>query len=143
MTAKPITDDALAELVDLLLEMGKIDACPTEKRITQITFRLARAVPALISRIHAEQEAREKAEAERDDLVRIGTEARLYLEQAEAALSASQKRARELETTLREIAVFGDEQANEHLRITGSFGGFDEPGSVEIARTTLSETQEN
>ena len=35
------------------------------------------------------------------------------------------------------IAALYDESANAHLLATGSYGGFDEPGSVQIARDTL------
>lgn len=35
------------------------------------------------------------------------------------------------------IAALSDEGANEHLKTTGSYGAFDEPGSVEIARRAL------
>ena len=38
---------------------------------------------------------------------------------------------------LQRIACFDDEGAEAWLRKHGSYGGFDEPGSVEIARTTL------
>ena len=35
------------------------------------------------------------------------------------------------------IAAFDDEHASERLRKTGSYGGFDEPGSVRVAREAL------
>lgn len=38
---------------------------------------------------------------------------------------------------LHDIAAFDDTSANERLEKTGSFGAFDEPGSVEIAREAL------
>lgn len=37
-----------------------------------------------------------------------------------------------------EIAAFDDEQASERLAAWGSYGSFDEPGSVQIARECLS-----
>lgn len=42
-----------------------------------------------------------------------------------------------LETALRQIASFDDAGANERLAATGSYGRFDEPGSVQIARAAL------
>lgn len=38
---------------------------------------------------------------------------------------------------LERIACYDDERAESRLRITGSYGSFDEPGSVEIAREAL------
>lgn len=51
---------------------------------------------------------------------------------------SSSKRIEELEKALGEIACFDDKPANAHLATYGTFGGFDEPGSVEIARAALS-----
>ena len=36
--------------------------------------------------------------------------------------------------TLHKIAAFSDISASEHLISTGSYGAFDEPGSVQLAR---------
>lgn len=38
---------------------------------------------------------------------------------------------------LKKIAAFDDEQGNAYLKAHGSYGGFDEPGSVQIARNAL------
>jgi hypothetical protein len=43
---------------------------------------------------------------------------------------------------LEEIACFRDEGANERLAKTGSYGSFDEPGSVKIAREFLAVTDD-
>jgi hypothetical protein len=40
---------------------------------------------------------------------------------------------------LRQIAALDDKLANDRLAATGSYSGFDEPGSVKIAREILSE----
>lgn len=45
------------------------------------------------------------------------------------------------EAALREIGAYTDTHAQNHLYRTGSYGSFDEPGSVEIARIALGETQ--
>ena len=44
-----------------------------------------------------------------------------------------------LTEALAKIAAFYDEAASRHLTHTGSYGAFDEPSSVEIARRALSE----
>lgn len=41
------------------------------------------------------------------------------------------------EAALREIAAYSDKLANETLKATGSYSGFDEPASVKIARAAL------
>lgn len=41
------------------------------------------------------------------------------------------------EDVLKRIACLDDELANRYLEATGSFGAFDEPGSVEMARRAL------
>lgn len=46
-------------------------------------------------------------------------------------------RLQELVAALTEIAAFGDEGAEAHLKATGSYGRFDEPGAVKIARNIL------
>ena len=51
-----------------------------------------------------------------------------------AALTADNAKSQE---ALTEIACFGDTHANDKLKNTGSYGGFDEPISVQIARATL------
>jgi hypothetical protein len=38
---------------------------------------------------------------------------------------------------LKKIAAYDDAAASAYLRATGSYASFDEPGSVEIARTAL------
>lgn len=38
------------------------------------------------------------------------------------------------EAALRKIAAYDDAAANAYLRATGSYGAFDEPGAVELAR---------
>lgn len=38
---------------------------------------------------------------------------------------------------LEQIAAFDDRAANERLKYVGSWGGFDEPGSVQVARQAL------
>lgn len=43
---------------------------------------------------------------------------------------------------LLKIATYGDIQANNHLKSTGSYGLFDEPNSVQIARDTLKRAQQ-
>ena len=43
---------------------------------------------------------------------------------------------------LEQIASYDDVSACAHLRMTGSYGGFDEPGSVKIAREALESTNE-
>jgi hypothetical protein len=53
---------------------------------------------------------------------------------ANAHLIAS---APDLLTALIQIASFDDEGANKRLAITGSYGSFDEPGSVQIARAAI------
>jgi hypothetical protein len=40
---------------------------------------------------------------------------------------------------LNQIACLDDELANMHLKMTGSYACFDEPGSVRIAREILAE----
>ena len=42
-----------------------------------------------------------------------------------------------LRLALTRIATYGDEGANARLKSTGSYGAFDEPGSVQIAREVL------
>jgi len=42
---------------------------------------------------------------------------------------------------LRLIACYGDESASKHLEVTGSYGAFDEPGSVQYARELLDKEQ--
>ncbi len=61
------------------------------------------------------------------------------LTQVEAMLDDMKKYAGELETALRRIACLDDKQGNEHLENTGSYGAFDEPYAVEIARKALGE----
>lgn len=41
------------------------------------------------------------------------------------------------EAALRTIAALDDHSANEYLARRGSYGAFDEPGSVQTARSTL------
>ena len=43
----------------------------------------------------------------------------------------------QLRAALTEIACFNDKSANARLKETGSWGAFDEPGSVQIARAAL------
>ncbi len=43
----------------------------------------------------------------------------------------------EFRVALEQIAALNDESANGVLELTGSYRGFDEPGSVEIARVAL------
>lgn len=59
---------------------------------------------------------------------------------AESSLAEAQLRIAGLEAALHEIAAFHDVGASKYLADLGSYGGFDEPGSVEIARRALSET---
>lgn len=40
---------------------------------------------------------------------------------------------------LTRIAALDDDGANQHLETTGSYGRFDEPGSVQVAREALQE----
>jgi hypothetical protein len=42
-----------------------------------------------------------------------------------------------LKAALKSIAAFDDDYANRRLRDTGSYGYFDEPGSVQVAREAL------
>ena len=42
-----------------------------------------------------------------------------------------------MKEALVQIAAFDDTSASERLAATGSYGSFDEPGSVEIARECL------
>lgn len=42
-----------------------------------------------------------------------------------------------LRKALEQIAARGDTAADEHLKATGSYARFDEPGAVQIARETL------
>jgi hypothetical protein len=56
---------------------------------------------------------------------------------AEVALATSEAAREKLEAALREIAAYDDTGANERLAKTGSYGSFDEPGSVQIARAAL------
>lgn len=44
-----------------------------------------------------------------------------------------------LREALTKIACYGDTGANNRLEATGSYGMFDEPGSVELARTALNQ----
>lgn len=62
---------------------------------------------------------------------------------AEAAdrITALQAQHRKLVEALRTIARFDDKLANDHLIKTGSYSGFDEPGSVEIARAAIAEAE--
>jgi len=46
-------------------------------------------------------------------------------------------RVRELEAALNEIARWDDDGAHQHWKATGSYGEFDEPWSVKIARECL------
>lgn len=46
-----------------------------------------------------------------------------------------------LKGQLQRIACFDDKLANEKLDRTGSWSGFDEPGSVQIAREILTELE--
>lgn len=43
---------------------------------------------------------------------------------------------------LEDIAAFDDRLGSDRLAKTGSYGSFDEPGSVEIARTALAKYRE-
>jgi hypothetical protein len=61
------------------------------------------------------------------------------LAQVEALLDIERRRINDLESALRKIACFDDKQGNEHLENTGSYGAFDEPYAVEIARKVLGE----
>lgn len=54
-------------------------------------------------------------------------------------LAAAEAENERLRNVLREIACFGDYSAEMKLSRTGSYGGFDEPGSVQIARAALQE----
>lgn len=58
---------------------------------------------------------------------------------ARAYLSAA-TRVAELEAGLTKIAALDDVGANDYLKARGSYGRFDEPGSVQIARETLKVT---
>jgi len=42
-----------------------------------------------------------------------------------------------LEAALQRIAAYDDKLANDRLLETGSYGSFDEPGSVQVARRAL------
>lgn len=42
-----------------------------------------------------------------------------------------------LREALKKIAAYDDEGANQHLERTGSYGRFDEPGAVQVARAAL------
>lgn len=53
-----------------------------------------------------------------------------------------QKRLECMKRALETIAAFNDEFANMRLEKTGSYGGFDEPGSVSTARQALKEKPE-
>lgn len=41
------------------------------------------------------------------------------------------------EKVLTDLACYDDKWANEHLKASGSYGGFDEPGAVQAARHAL------
>lgn len=64
---------------------------------------------------------------------RIDVEVTRQIEQRKV----SDSRIAELEGALREIACFDDVRADEVLQRTGSYGSFDEPGSVQVARQAL------
>lgn len=59
------------------------------------------------------------------------------MREAAAAIEAQRERIERLEGALREIAAFDDGSASEHLKRTGSYGCFDEPGAVRAARAAL------
>lgn len=74
------------------------------------------AVPRLLATVEHLTARAKTAERERD-------EARAETERLRAALIA--------------IASFDDERADSRLEATGSYGGFDEPGSVQAARAAI------
>ena len=60
-----------------------------------------------------------------------------------AHLEAALAEVERLREGLEQLAAFTDTQASFHLACTGSFGLFDEPGAVEIARALLGDTHDN
>lgn len=57
-------------------------------------------------------------------------------------IGLTRDRANWLRVRLEHIAALDDHLANVHLAQTGSYGAFDEPGSVEVAREILAELKE-
>ncbi|MDE2097129.1 MAG: hypothetical protein KGL39_07775 [Patescibacteria group bacterium] len=61
----------------------------------------------------------------------------LMLRELADALERADTRDAVMLAALTEIAAFDDELANRALTARGSYGGFDEPGSVQTAREAL------
>ena len=61
------------------------------------------------------------------------------IERLSSALAAERAEKERLAGALTEIACFDDEAGNRRLAAVGSYGLFDEPGSVSIARAALSD----
>ncbi|MEI4473218.1 hypothetical protein [Frigidibacter sp. MR17.24] len=58
-------------------------------------------------------------------------------DQERAKVAAAEAERDALRAALDEIACWNDSFANDRLTATGSYGGFDEPGAVETARTAI------
>lgn len=81
---------------------------------------------AFVARLRKEAAWLQSAKHASDEVIKAG----LLMENAA-------DRIEKLEAGLTKIACFDDVGANDYLKAHGSYGRFDEPGSVEIARKTL------
>ena len=76
--------------------------------------------------------------ANKDRFVQTNEATARLLDTVSAALRADNG----LRAALKKIACFDDMLANDRLATNGSYSGFDEPGSVEIARAALAATED-
>jgi len=126
-------------LADLLGELsGQVRKMQEDRAPSAASRRLlADAVVSRDGRIKELERDLAKAKADaREMAMQAISDLGQYQENFERA-EASEAEAARLREALEKIAAFDDSAANTHLRVTGSYAGFDDPASVAIARAAL------